>query len=257
MQPSVGLWSLRGMLAVTVLALSSACAPGDAERAESPERIVVFAASVFANAFEELAREFTTLSDVHVVLNLAGSQTLVSQILEGAQADVLVTADDVQMGVVAEAGLLGGPPVVVATNMLAIAVEVGNPLGVSGLADLERPDLVVVLPAEEVPAGRFARAALAAAGVQVAPASFERSVRAALGKVAQGEADVAIVFASDVAGSDGVTGVPISPGQNVSAVHVGAVLAGGSSPRAAEAFVDLLLSEGGRAVLVRHGFGVP
>lgn len=254
------------VLAVTAL-LSAACAAGDATVGppidpvpippQDRVELVVFAASTFVDAFEELAEMFVAEGGPRVVLNHAGSQTLAMQIVAGAPADVFVAADAAQMAVVASAGLLVGDAVTVATNGLAIAVELGNPRGVRGLTDLARPDLLVVLPAAEVPAGRHAAAVLARQGIEVRPASLEPSVRAALGRVAQGEADAAVVFASDVAASDRVDAVRIPDEQNVVATHPAAVLRGGSAQEAAVAFVALLRSERGRAVLAAHGFGAP
>jgi molybdate transport system substrate-binding protein len=257
----IGTLSAVTLVAVTLVACGSpedAAAPLDA--GGRPE-IVVFAAASLTDVLEELGAEFAAAGGARVVLNVAGSQTLATQILEGAPADLFVSADTVQMERVAAAGRLADEPVTVATNVLAVAVEAANPHAVTGLADLSRPDLVVVLPAEEVPAGRYAAEVLARAGVAVRPASLERSVRAALAKVAQGEADAAIVYASDVVASRrsgaAVEGVAIPAEQNVVTTSTMALVMGGASPDAARAFATFLRSERGREVLVAHGFGAP
>ena len=128
---------------------------------------------------------------------------------------------------------------------------------------LDDPDelpvgLTLVLPAEEVPAGRYARDALDAAGVSVASASLEQDVRAALSKVELGEADASLVYGSDVAAtSDAVQGVDIPAEDNVTASYPVATLADATDPAAAEAFVELLLSEDGQRILAAHGFMGP
>lgn len=237
-----------------------ACADGGggAVDVDDPVELVVHATASSTDAVRELAAAFEAASGVPVLLNLAGSQSLAAQLIAGAPGDVLIAADEVQMDVVARAGLLAGEPVTVATNVLAIAVEAGDPRGVSGLADLARPDLIVVLAAEEVPAGRYAREALARAGVDVRPASREQSVRAALAKVAQGEADAAIVYASDIVAAGGrVDGVSIPARHNVVATYPAAVLAGAAAPDTAAAFVAFLRSAAGQDVLRAYGFGRP
>jgi molybdate transport system substrate-binding protein len=174
--------AVAGVLALGLLL--AGCAGDDAGSAGPDGELVVFAAASLTDALGALADVFEERTGVPVLLNLAGSQTLATQLVEGAPADVFVSADAAQMDVVASAGLLAGAPVTAATNRLAIAVEAGNPLGVTGLEDLARPELVVVLPAESVPAGRYAREVLSHAGVDVRPASLEQSVRAALARVA-------------------------------------------------------------------------
>ena len=251
---------VAAVLAATVLGavlLAGCAADRGADRGE-PGGLVVFAAASLTDVIEELAVVFEAESGVPVLVNLAGSQTLATQLLEGAAADVLIMADRVQMDVVADAGLLAGAVETVATNRLVVAVELGNPLGITGLADLALDDVIVVLAAEEVPAGRYARDVLARAGVDVRPASLEQNVRAALAKVAQGEADAAIVYASDVvAAGDRVHGVPIPEAQNVVATYPAAVLADAASPDAAAEFLALLRSEDGQRILCNHGFGAP
>ena len=99
-----------------------------------------------------------------VNFNFAGSNDLVTQVQQGAPADVLATADTSSMD---EAGDLAGAPQAFAGNKLIIAVEPGNPEHITGLADLARKDLKVVLAAPEVPAGKYAEEALGKAGVTV------------------------------------------------------------------------------------------
>lgn len=221
--------------------------------------LVVFAATSLTDAFDEIRAAFVDANpDVEVVVNQAGSQTLARQIIEGARADVFASADLAQMGVVAEAGELAADATAFTSNMLAIAVEPGNPLGVAGLEDLADPGLLLVLPAEEVPAGRYAREALDAAGVEVTPVSLEQNVRAARAKVELGEADAAIVYASDLVTSDDrADGIAIPTEQNVPATYPIAILADAPNPTAAEAFVTFVLSDSGQQILAAYGFAAP
>lgn len=237
-----------------------AAAGADAASPAGPSgEVLVSAAASLTDAFAALAEAFAaTEPQVEVVLNLAGSQTLASQLLEGAPADVFASANERQMDVVADAGGLAGDPTVFATNQLAIAVEPGNPLGIGGLTDLAAPELLLVLPAEEVPAGRYARQALEASGVTVTPVSLERDVRAARSKVELGEADAAIVYASDVVAAQGrVSGVELPADQQVTAIYPIARLADAPNPEAAEAFVAFVLSEQGQDLLTASGFSAP
>lgn len=243
-------------LAVAVVVILAGCAAGPTDSAST---VTVFAAASLTDAFEELAAAFEQArpgSDV--VLNLAGTQTLAAQLSEGAPADVFAAADSRHMAAVEERGLIEGQPRTFAGNRLAIAVEPGNPLGISGLSDLADPDLVVVLPEAEVPAGAYARDALSRAGIEVTPASLEPDVRAAQAKVSLGEADAAIVYTSDVAAADGrVTGVAIPDDVNVDATYPIAVVAGAPNREAAASFWAFVLGDEGREILADHGFTTP
>lgn len=244
--------SRRSSLLLLALLTLSACGPTDA----SDREVTVLAASSLTGAFTELANAFEATHDgVTVRLGFAGSQRLATQVLEGAPADVLATADDVQMGLVVEAGATAGAPATFARNRLTIAVEAGNPLDLRGVDDLADPDVTLVLAAEEVPAGRYARALLDAAGVEATPASFESDVRAVLGKVALGEADAGLVYVSDVTtAGDDVSRVGIADDHGVEARYPIALLADAGSPALGRAFIDLVRSEEGQAVLAEHGF---
>lgn len=242
---------------VTPASASTAATTGGSE--EFGGEVLVFAAASLTDAFGAIATGFEEAHPgTSVTLNLAGSQQLAGQILAGAPADVFASANAAQMARITEEGLTSAQPVTFAENSLAIAVEPGNPKDVAGLGDLARDDLVVVLAAEEVPAGAFARQALDAAGVGVRPASLETDVRAALSKVQLGEADAGIVYASDVvAAGDGVTRVEIPAAENVLASYPVAPLEAASNPEGAAAFVDFLRSPTARETLTGLGFRSP
>lgn len=261
MKGRVRVWLAALIAAVSAAVSAAACGSTGADDDASGDvsgELIVFAAASLTDAFDALSDAFVGANpEVEVVFNHAGSQTLASQIDEGAPSDVFASANDTQMDAVAAAGNLAGEPETFTANLLAIAVEPGNPLGISGLEDLADPGLVLVLPAEEVPAGQYAREALDAAGIEVAPASLEQDVRAARSKVELGEADASIVYASDIVASDAVAGIDIPIEHNVPASYPIAVLADAPNPTAAEAFVAFVLSEDGQQILASYGFTAP
>ncbi|MGI9015925.1 MAG: molybdate ABC transporter substrate-binding protein [Euzebya sp.] len=244
------------MLLALVLA---ACSAGQGSGGQGSGQVVVQAAASLTDAFADLVTVFQSQHpDVTVTLNFAGSQSLATQIIEGAPADVFASANDIQMQRVDDAGLLAGAPEVFIANALTIVVESGNPFDIHGLADLANPDVVLVLPAPDVPAGAFAARALQNAGVQVTPASLELDVRSTLSKVELGEADAAIVYTSDaLTAADTVLAVPIPEDQNVIARYPIAVLSGAPNPGAADLFVQFVLSEPAREILLEHAFVRP
>lgn len=242
------------LLAVLVLAAGcGSSATADEGEAAAPRELNVFAAASLTEAFTRIGADFTAAHpDVKVTFNFAGSNDLVTQIRQGAPADVLATADTSTMD---DAGDLVTGPRPFAANTLVIAVAPGNPLGISGLEDLSRKDVKVVLAAPEVPAGKYADEILSRAGVAVEPVSLEVTVKGVVTKVALGEADAGIVYVTDVSAAQGdIDGVTIPDGQNVAAVYpLGAVAASAHADDAA-AFVDFVLSDAGQGILADHGF---
>lgn len=249
-------------LAVLLAACGSAPVPAEDEPVSGRDLsggLTVFAAASLAGAFADIGDAFEAAHPrVRVRFNVAGSHTLARQIVQGAPADVYASADAAQMRVLEDAGRLAGSPALFAGNVLAIAVEPGNPFGIGGLDDLDAPDLLVVLPAEEAPAGAYARQALEAAGVTVVPAALAEDVRGALATVMMGEADAALVYASDIVAADGrVDAVLIPEEANVSAAYPIAALARSANPGAARAFVDFVRARQARAILADHGLSPP
>jgi molybdate transport system substrate-binding protein len=218
-----------------------------------PRDVSVFAAASLTEAFTQLGEDFAAVNpDVTVTLNFAGSNDLVAQVRQGAPADVLATADARHMD---DAGRLVDEPRTFAGNALVIAVAPGNPEGITGLADLARTDLKVVLAAPDVPAGRYAEEILGRAGVTVRPVSLEVSVKGVVTKVSLGEADAGIVYVTDVAAAQGqIDGVAIPDDQDVVAAYLIGTLAASGHPDDARAFVDFVLSPNGQKVLAEKGF---
>jgi molybdate transport system substrate-binding protein len=192
------------------------------------------------------------------VFNFAGSSDLVGQINEGAPADVFASADQDNMTALTEAGGNAGDPVVFAENSLEIAVEPGNPRGITGVADLADPDLVVVTTDPEVPIGTYTQQVFTNAGVTVIPASFETDVKAVLNKVVLGEADAGVVYSTDVeAAGDTVSGVEIPADLNVTPEYPIVATAAATNAAGASAFTDFVLSAVGREILQSYGFSAP
>jgi len=213
--------------------------------------VVVFAAASLKPPFDSAAKQ---LPDLDITFDYAGSQTLTSQLTQGAHADVFASADMAHMKTVLDAGLVSGQPTVFAHNRLEIAVQRGNPKGIHTLADLARPGIVVVLADASVPAGKYAQQALTKAGVTVKPASLELMVTAVLSKVALGDADAGIVYVSDVVTSGQVDGVAIPDDDNIIANYPIAKLKDSTSAAAADRFIHFLLSGQGQVVLAAAGF---
>lgn len=256
------------LLALAVLVLAGGCGRDpEPVASEVTGEVVVSAASSLTEAFSEVARAFEAhYPGTRVTLNFGSSAALAAQVNEGAPADVFASADRAQMEAVAERR--AAPVVVFAQNRLAIAKPQGSG-SVMEYAGLARPGLKVVLAADGVPAGRYALQSLAAAErsgafgpdfqarVLANVRSREPNVRAVLAKVQLGEADAAIVYATDLAATPEVQGVPIPDAYNVTAEYVIAPLTGGRNAATGRAFVAFVLGPEGQASLARRGFTIP
>lgn len=257
---SLRLLALAGLPAL-VLAGCGDDADDDAAAADDSTLegdITVFAAASLTDAFDEVGAAFEDANpDVSVELNYGPSSGLREQILAGAPADVFASADPSNMDRLVEDGAANDPHDI-ATNSLQIAVPAGNPADVTDLDDFADDDLFIGLCAEEVPCGELGREALANAGVTPSIDTDEPDVRALLTKVEAGELDAGIVYVTDViAAGDAVEGIDIPADDNVTSTYPIASLTDAGNADAADAFVEFVLSDGGRAILSSHGFGGP
>ena len=158
-----------------------------------------------------------------------------------------------------DAGAVTGTPTVFAKNQMEIAVEPANPQRIANLGDLSEPGLIVVLCASEAPCGKYADQLLEHNHVTLTPKSREIDAKATLTKVQTGEADAAIVYVTDVKGTDGkVDGVEIPSGQNVTATLPIAALKDAKDAALANAWVDFVTSSATEQKLhQQYGFLAP
>ena len=247
-----------GLVGVTVLALA-ACStvadpdPPTASGSLSGELVVLAAASL-QETFTEIGDHMMAADPaLDVQFSFAGSSTLAQQLLAGAPADVIATASAATMQSAAAAT---EKPVEFTSNVVVIAVPKGNPAGVTGLADFADPDLRTAVCAPQVPCGAAAAAVFEAAGVVATPDTYERDVKATLMKVAMGEVDAGIVYRTDVAAAaDDVDGVEVPEAEDAATTYLIATARHAPHSPAASAFVEMVLSAEGQAILADAGFG--
>lgn len=222
--------------------------------------ITVSAAASLTESFTDLVRAFRRANPgIRVRTNYGSTAALVAQIQAGAPADVFASADLATQDRLVQSGSVVAAPRVFARNLMQIAVKPGNPLGVARLADLPRLR-TVALCGRTAPCGAYAASVLARAGVALAESMVTRGTdaKATLGAVAAGDADAAVVYATDVrAAGRSVTGVAIPRSANVVAMYGISIVRGSSNRAAASAFVAFVLSPPGQRILASHGFLAP
>lgn len=218
----------------------------------------VFGAASLTGAFNAAKTTLTSSNPgLSITYNFAGSNTLVTQIEQGAPADVFASADTANMNKLVTAGLVD-PPVIFARNKLEIAVAAGNPKHITGLADLAKPGVALVLEAQGVPAGDYTRQVLANLHLTVQPKSLETDVKSAIAKVTSGEADATVVYVTDVAAAgSAVSGVTIPDANQPSITYPIAVVKATTNPGAALAFVNSAVSGDVQKALEVAGFLPP
>lgn len=249
------------VLAAAVLALAGCASTaggtsspsGTTEQSSLTGDLTVYAAASLSGAFDAIGEAFVAENpEVRFSPVYDGSSTLVTQILEGAPADVFASADEANMDKAAD---VAADPTLFASNTLVIAVPSGNPGGVETLADLA--DVTTVLCAPEAPCGAASAKLLAAADVTVDASSLEQNVTAVLTKVAASEADAGLVYATDVIGRSDVEAVVPDSADEVVNHYPIAALSDAPNAEAAEAFVAFVLSDAGQRILADFGFGAP
>lgn len=232
--------------------------------AQDAHTLTIFAASSLTDAFNDIADVFKAEHPgVEIVFNFGGSSTLSTQIVEGAPADVFASANIKQMQVVCDAGLVAGEPQIFARNRLVVITPSDNPGHIISLGDLATPGLRLVLAAPDVPVRTYTDTMLdlLAADPSYGTAyrdavlanlvSEEENVRLVASKVALGEADAGVVYASDVTPDiqEEVAVIDVPDAYNTIAQYPIATLSESAEPELAAAFVDFTLSDNGQAIL--------
>lgn len=225
--------------------------------------VTFFAAASLTNVLQEQAADWQQAGGEKVVFNFAASSALAVQIASGAPADAFFSADEAKMDQLEKKKLLvPGSRQTLLSNTLVVVVAADRTLAVAGPQDLVKNVRVLALAEPQtVPAGIYAKEYLRGVGVwskvidKVVPTD---NVRAALSSVEAGNADAAIVYATDALISKKVKvawEIPAAEGPKIS--YPLALIAGAREEAAARRFAEYLSSEAGKATFRRHGFLVP
>ena len=222
-------------------------------------KLIVFAAASLKKSFTDIGEQFKTDnpgSDVE--FSFAGSSDLVTQLTQGAPADVFASADTKNMDKAAQADLLSDSPVNFASNTLTIVTAPGNPKKIASFKDLTQPGLSVVVCAPQVPCGSATATVEKATDVKLNPVSEESQVTDVLGKVTSGQADAGLVYVTDAQGAgDKVAAVAFPESSEAVNTYPIAVLKQSKNQDLAKKFVDLATGEAGQKVLNAAGFAKP
>ena len=258
---------LRGAAALAA-ALCFTSAP---LRAADQPGLTVFAAASLREAFEAAAPAFTKQTGITVTYSFGGSDMLVTQLKQGAPADVFASANEAEMKIASDAGLLAEPARTFVRNRLVLIVPKNNPAKIAAVADLAKPGVKVVLATATVPVGTYARTAFRKLnGTKGYPADFggavernvvsdELDVKAVATKIALGEGDAGVAYATDVTPNIAAKVATISfpRGAAPEAIYPIAPLKAAPNGAGAHAFVAFILSPAGQAFLRARGFAAP
>lgn len=256
--------SLLILIFVCSSILLSAC-QGGAKGVNTAQTLTVYAAASLTDAFTEIGINFETQHPgVSVMFNFGGSQNLRTQIEQGAPADIFASANNKEMEIlITQNMILKDSQRVFLTNQLVMILPENNPAGITSLEDLGKPGLKLVLAAEEVPAGQYARQVLDnlkdmfgidyKTRVLANIVSNEDNVKQVVAKIQLGEADAGIVYVSDTVTASTLQTIDIPDEVNVIAEYPIAPLIGSNS-ELADSFIAFVLSPEGQSTLKKWGF---
>jgi len=237
--------------------------------AEERQDLTVYCGAGLTGALSEIAEIYENSSNVSIKFNFDGVPALRAQIEQGAYADVLVSANLKHMNALKSEGFIENQTVVIfVQNKVAVIVPNGNPANITGLKDLAVPGIKILMGTRELPAGDYALQVLEkmAANSEYGPAfkdfvlanvvSLETTVNRVVSKVALGEADAGFAFISDVSPQmvGKVTKILIPDKYNVIGDFPVGVLYQSKNKEDSQAFIDVIMSDEGQAILEKYGF---
>lgn len=234
------------------------------EKQTEPEEttiLVAAAASLKYSYDDELIPMFEAANPgIKVKATYDSSGKLQTQIEEGLEADIFMSAASKQMTALKEEALIDTDSIVdLLENKIVLIVPEGSEPNVSGFEDITGAAVIAVGDPESVPAGQYAKEALTSLGLWdevEAKSTKGTSVTEVLNWVAEGSADAGIVYATDAATSEKVTVIAEAPEGSLAKrviYPVGIVSASGQK-EAAQRFLDFLQSDEAIAVFEKYGF---
>jgi molybdate transport system substrate-binding protein len=238
----------RRLLLALLAAMLAAAAFGASARPQS-EPLTIYAAASLTDVF----RSF----DGAPRYSFGGSNTLETQIRNGAPADLFASAAPLNTQRLFREGLVE-KPVTFTSNRLALIVPKANPADIASVYDLGRKPVKLVVANPAVPVGAYTRTVLRKLGLSSVLSkvvSQETDVRAVTGKVALGQADAGFVYVTDARAVRGqVTVIRIPAWAQPRVRYEIAVVSSSSRKAAARAWIKRILSARGQAALKAYGF---
>ena len=243
------------------------------ENAEAAEATLnVFAAASMTETLTEIQEMYKEVApNVTLVFNFDSSGTLKTQIQEGADCDVFISAAQKQMNQldkdadpeVNTEGLdyvLEGTRINLLENKVVLAVPDGNPKGIESFADLGTDKLsLLALGNEDVPVGQYSEEILTNLGMldqleQENKITYGSNVKEVTTQVSEAAADAGIIYATDAysAGLSVVAQADDTMCKQV--IYPAAVLNISENQDAAEAFLDYLKTDDCMKVFEEVGF---
>ncbi len=233
------------------------------DTAAEDAEILVAAAASLKNAYEEeLIPMFQEANPgVTVKGTYDSSGKLQTQIEEGLEADVFMSAAVKQMNALDEEGMIASDTITdLLENKIVLIVPTGQEGTMSAFEDIADAESVALGDPASVPAGQYAQEALTSLGVWDKiqdKVSFGTNVTEVLNQVAAASADAGIVYATDAASmADQVVVVAEAPEGSLAdkVIYPVAVVGESAHEEQAKAFVEFLKTQEALAVFEAYGF---
>lgn len=249
--------------AETTAAETEAESKAEAKADLGEQSILVAAAASLKNAYEdELIPMFEEqYPGVTVEGTYDSSGKLQTQIEEGLEADVFMSAATKQMKALDEEGMIASDTIVnLLENKIVLIVPAGSDSKIDSFEKIGDAASIALGDPESVPAGQYAKEALTNLNVWDSiqdKVSFGTNVTEVLNQVAAASADAGIVYATDAASkADQVTVVAEAPEGSLEkkVIYPVAVVKATAHEDAAKAFVDFLQTPEAIAVFESYGF---
>lgn len=234
--------------------------------AEEPVELIVFAAASMTETLTEIGEQYKTVApNVTLVFNFDSSGTLKTQIEEGAECDVFISAAPKQMNALDEGGyVMQETRLDLLENKVALAVPEGNPKGVDSydalVQGLQNGTLLLAMGNSDVPVGQYTQKVFAFYGLneeelaKTGVITYGSNVKEVATQVSEATVDCGIIYGTD-AYSAGLTVVDTATAAMCGQViYPAAVLNMTTQVDAAKAFLAYLTGPEASAVFEAVGF---
>ena len=228
---------------------------------EKTEILVAAAASLEYAYEDELIPMFEEQNpDITVSGTYDSSGKLQTQIEEGMEADVFMSAATKQMDSLTEEGMIEEDSVTdLLENKIVLITSADSQLELSSFEDITKADTIAIGDPASVPVGQYSEEALTNLGLWdqvLAKASLGTNVTEVLNWVAEGSAQAGIVYATDAATTDKVKVVAEAPEDSLAepAIYPVGIVSASENKEAAEKFVEFLKSDEAIQIFEDYGF---